>query len=351
MQFSCHQPDFMKYLLLLSGYIFLSLCSIAQQQDTKTMQESAKNFEKKGDYDNAVLVLSKAAQQEPENIEVHKDLAFALYLKSDNNKALETIKPLLDRRDADVQTYQIAGMIYKARDDVNEAEKLYKKGIKKFPDSGVLYSDYGELLWYKRNNDAIKQWEKGIEMDPNYSGNYYYAARYYFNTIDKAWSTIYAEIFVNMESYSRRTIEIKYLLLESYKKLLADADIMKNQNARNPFTTAYLNTINLQSSVISMGITPESLTVLRTRFILDWDNKYASRFPYRLFEYHKQLLKEGLFDSYNQWLFGPIQNLTAFQNWTNKHTESYTEFINFQHGRVFKLPQGQSYQNLQNKRD
>jgi tetratricopeptide (TPR) repeat protein len=305
----------MKYLLLI-GFMFFCLYSEAQQQqDAKAMQENARDFVKKGDYNNAVLVLNRAVQQEPENLDIQKDLAFALYLKTDFNKALETIKPLLDRRDAEVQVYQVAGMIYKGKEDLAEAEKLYKKGIKRFPESGVLYNDYGELLWYKKDNNAIRLWEKGMEMAPNYSGNYYNGARYYYYTNDKTWSIIYGEIFVNMESYSRRTIEIKNLLLESYKKLLTDT-----------------------------GITPESLTMLRTSFILDWDDKYASKFPFRLFEYHRQLLKQGLFESYNQWLFGPIQNLTAFQNWTNKHTESYTEFANFQHGRIFKLPAGQNYQ-------
>jgi hypothetical protein len=63
-----------------------------------------------------------------------------------------------------------------------------------------------------------------------------------------------------------------------------------------------------------------------------------------LFEYHRQLLREGLFDAYNQWLFGPVQNLTAFQNWTTVHAESYKDFSDFQRGRVFKLPSGQNYQ-------
>jgi tetratricopeptide (TPR) repeat protein len=337
--------------LLISGFVLLSLQGLCQQQDTKTMQENARSFVSKGDYNNAVLVLNRAVEQDPENTQVAKDLAFALYLKTDLNKAEETIKPLLDKRDADVTVYQVAGLIYKAKEELNEAEKLYKKGTRKFPESGVLYNDYGELLWFKRDNNSIKQWEKGMEVDPNYSANYYNAAKYYYYTADKTWSIIYAEIFVNMESYSRRTIELKYLLLESYKKLLTDTDIMKDQNSKNPFQTAYLTTISRTAPVISMGISPESLTILRTRFILDWDDKYASRFPFRLFEYHRQLLKAGLFEAYNQWLFGPIQNLTAFQNWTNKHTEAYTEFTSFQQGRVFKLPQGQNYQSMQNKKD
>src|SRR5205823_8403699 len=115
-----------------------------------------------GDYTNAILVLNRALQQEPDNIEIMTDLAFAQYLQRDYARALETIKPLLDRKDADVQTYQMAGMIYKAKEEVNETEKLYRKGIKKFPGSGVLYNEYGELLWYRQDYTAISQWEKGI---------------------------------------------------------------------------------------------------------------------------------------------------------------------------------------------
>ena len=179
--------------------------------------------------------MSKAALQDPDNVEIQRELALALYLKSDLNKALETIKPLLDRRDADIQVYQVAGMIYKGREDFTEADRLYKKGIKKFPESGMLYNDYGELLWHRNDVTAIKVWEKGMEMDPNYTGNYYSGAKYYGATNDKIWSIIYGEIFVNMESSSRRTIEIKNLILEGYKKLLTSTDASTNTNNKNPF--------------------------------------------------------------------------------------------------------------------
>jgi tetratricopeptide (TPR) repeat protein len=332
----------MKYFLIL-GCLLLSLQSRAQQANTRNLQDSAKNFVQQGEYKKAVAVLERAILQEPDNPELQKDLAFVLYLQKEYDKALETIKPLLDKREADELAYQVAGMIYLAKEDIVEGEKLYKKGIKRFPGSGELYSEYGDLLWYKQDNNAIRQWEKGMEVEPNYPANYYNAARYYFNN-DKVWSIIYGEIFVNMESYSLRTIEIKNLILESYKKLLTDPDLMKSQANKNAFVAAYLNTLSRQSSVIAGGVTPESLTMLRARFVLDWNDKYAAKYPFLLFEYQRQLLKEGLFDAYNQWLFGPIQNLTAFQNWTNKHAESYTEFISFQHDRVFKLPSGQNYQ-------
>ena len=83
--------------------------------------------------------------------------------------------------------------------------------------------------------------------------------------------------------------------------------------------------------------------MIRTRFILDWYNEYGNKFPFRLFELQRQLLREGLFDSYNQWIFTTVQNLPAYQNWTNTHAFEYNELMSFQKGRIFKIPSGQYY--------
>ena len=83
--------------------------------------------------------------------------------------------------------------------------------------------------------------------------------------------------------------------------------------------------------------------MIRTRFILDWFENYGSKFPFRLFDYQRQLLQEGMFEAYNQWLFGTVENLSAYEAWTKNHTEEYTSFTNFQKGRVFKIPNGQYY--------
>ncbi|HKP32471.1 MAG TPA: hypothetical protein VJT83_07075, partial [Chitinophagaceae bacterium] len=246
--------------------------------------------------------------------------------------------------DSDVQTFQILGLIFKALEERKEAENLYKKGLKKYPRSGILYNEYGEMLWTKQDYSAVKYWEKGIEVDPNFSSNYYNAAKHYYLTFDKVWPVIYGEIFLNLESYSKRTAEIKDLLLASYKKLFSETDLSNKQDIKNPFVSAFLTQMAKQSSAISQGISAESLTVLRTKFILDWFDKEAGKFPMRLFDYQQQLLKSGMFDSYNQWIFGASQNLPAFQNWTNTNGEAYGQFTNFQKGRVFKVPEKQYYQ-------
>ena len=239
-------------------------------------------------------------------------------------------------------------MAYKAINEKKQADKMYKQGIKKFPASGELYNEYGEMLWVEKDAEAIQFWEKGIEVDPNYSSNYYNASRFYYYTYDKVWSLIYGEIFINMESYSKRTPEIKSLLVDGYKKLFIDLKSPKSVS-KNPFENAYLAVMTNQSQSVALGVTPESLNILRSKFILEWFEKYGDKYPFRLFEYQRQLLKEGLFDAYDEWAFGTASGLAAFQSWTAQHADDYNRFINFQKGRVFKLPPGQNYRNLSTK--
>src|SRR5688572_5859000 len=317
----------------------------AQTDDAKTLHETAKGFMRSGDFDNAVIVLTRALQQDKKSLELQKDLVMSYYLKRDYVKALEGVKSLVDRDDADVVVYQLAGNVYKALEEAKECEKVYKKGLKKFPNSGPLYSEYGELLWATKDYTAIDQWEKGIQVDPAYSGNYYNAALHYFYTKDKVWSLIYGEIFVNMESLSQRGLAMKQQLLKSYKeKLFAEADLMKGEEKNNSeFAKAFLQTMSKQSAIANNGITAETLTMIRTRFILDWYANYAARFPLRLFDYQRQLLQEGMFEAYNQWLFGAAEDLAAYDSWSKSNHDKYEAVRRFQKNRIIQMPAGQYY--------
>jgi len=335
----------MKKIISFFCISIIAISSFGQPDDPKTLHETAKNFMRSGDFDNAIIVLTRALQKDSRNLEMQKDLVTSYYLKRDYVKALDGVKELINRDDADVITFQIAGNVYKALEQVKDCEKIYKLGLKKFPKSGPLYSEYGELLWAAKDFAAINQWEKGIETDPAYSGNYYNAALFYFFTKDKVWSLLYGEIFVNMESLSERGAAMKQLLLQGYKeKLFADSDIVNKEGNKGEFAKAFLSSMSQQSSLVGRGITTETLTMIRARFILDWYENYNTRYPFRLFDYQRQLLQEGMFDAYNQWLFGTIENLPVYENWTKTHTAEYSSFDTFQRSRIFRMPQGQYYQ-------
>ncbi|MEI6947944.1 tetratricopeptide repeat protein [Paraflavisolibacter sp. H34] len=335
----------MKFFFLVA----IALCGLFFQAGAQeeSLHETGRSFLKQGDFDNAIVVLNRALEQDKKNIAIQTDLVQSYYYKRNYAKALEVLKPLLDNdADVDVVTYQLGGNIFKALEEVKEAEKMYKKALKRFPNSGPLYSEYGELLFARKDPFAIDQWEKGIKADPSFSGNYYNAALFYANTKDKIWTIIYGEVFVNMESLTERGLAMKKLVLDAYKeKLFAEADLTKDINEnKSEFAKAYLQAMSRQSSLANRGLNAETLTMIRARFILDWYTNYANKFPFRLFDYHRQLLQEGMFDAYNQWLFGTVENLAAYENWTKTHSDAYTSFSAFQKGRIFKMPAGQYYQ-------
>jgi Tfp pilus assembly protein PilF len=321
----------------------LALSATAGAQEGN-MQETARAFMRSGDFDNAILVLNKGLQADKDNTELQKDLLLAHYYKRDYAKAQDIAEKLIDRDDADAASYQLAGNVYRALENTKEAGRMYRRALKKFPASGPLYSEYGELLAGIKDPHAIEQWEKGIQADPSFSGNYYNAAAYYASTKDKVWALLYGEIFVNMESLTERATAMKKLLLQLYKERLFAADAEPKTNSE--FAKAFLQTAQKGAGVAGGGITAESLTAIRTRFLLDWYANYAAKFPFKLFDYQQQLAREGMFEAYNQWLFGTVENLPAYETWTRTHNEAHTAFNAFQKSRVFRIPQGQYYQKL-----
>jgi tetratricopeptide (TPR) repeat protein len=333
-----------KIHIALLGLLIWTKIPQAHAQSATELRETGRQFMQQGDFANAVLVLNRALEAAPGNIDVVKDLTLAYYFQNESAKALTIIKPLLDRDEADEQCFQIAANLYKQLVLPKESDKLYRKALKKYPESGPLYNDFGELLWAQQDYNAIKQWEKGIETDPGFSKNYYNASKYYYLTADVVWTIYYAEIFINIEPLSNKATEIRNILLDSYKKLFAGSSL-PTAKAANPgqFEKWYSASMGKQSAAANFGINTESLTMIRTRFLLDWFAGAAASMPVKLFEYHRQLLQEGMFEAYNQWLFGPAQNLAAYQNWVNNNAAAYNEFSRFQKGRVFKIPAGQYY--------
>ena len=328
--------------------LLIGIGGFAQDQSAKDLYETAKKFMREGDYDNASLVLNTALQKEPNNYNMQKDAVYLFFLKKDYAGAVDLGKRLMEQKNSDEEIFQIVGMTYKAIADYKECSKIYKKANKKFPNSGVIYNEWGELEAMNKNIDgAIEYWEKGIEVDPNYSSNYYNAAMYYSNRGEVLFPVIiYGEIFVNLESYTARTADIKSALFDAYKKLYMKGEVYKAlQNKKTTlFERSVLETLTRTVTMAAEGITPNQLMAIRTRFVLDWyANKNNLKYPFRLFDNMQFMLKEGFFDAYNQWIFGAAADVAAYDNWVNANDKQANSFKEFQHSRVFKMTAGQFY--------
>ena len=118
---------------ILFAIIFCSLTGslIAQQEDVDQLHQNAKAFMQQGDYGNATLILTRALQQDNQNLEIAKDLSLSYFFEKEDQKALDVIKPFVENNNADDQAYQIAGTIYRRLGKEKEADKNYKDGLKK----------------------------------------------------------------------------------------------------------------------------------------------------------------------------------------------------------------------------
>jgi tetratricopeptide (TPR) repeat protein len=312
------------------------------QMTVVQVQSAAREFNNRGDHDNAVVVLQQGLKEHADNLELQKDLAFSLILKRDFAQAKEIVERLIKRADADVASFQLAGNVYKTLEEVKDCEKMYRQGLKKFPNSGPLYSELGELYLSTNDGRAIECWEDGIRLDPNYAGNYYNAALHYSTNKEPLGALLYAETYINMESKSQRATTLKNILWESYKNILSGTHT-ESSKRRSPFWMMVKQTLDKASGPAINGLTPETLTMIRTRFILDWFEKRGEQFPCRLFDHQRQLLQSGLFEAYDQWLIGEVADAQKYKAWTQENAVTFLKLKDFLFNRVYKVPAGQYY--------
>jgi hypothetical protein len=136
--------------------------------------------------------------------------------------------------------------------------------------------------------------------------------------------------------------------LDQYKKFFATTDVPDNFFAKktNAFTNNVARVLLKQQDQATLGITPETLTAIRTRFILEWYDKFAEKFPFRLFDHQRQLLQEGHFEAYNQWLFGAATSNEGYQQWQKEHEEEMGSYLGYTRKKIFKMPSGQKYRSF-----
>lgn len=326
----------------------LGLVHLAKAQSSKDLYKTARGYLMQGDLDNAVVSYNALLKEDPDNVEALNDYCYVLVLEKEYVKAIELGKQLIAKPNANEQSYQTLGMAYKGKAAFKEAEDLYKKGLTKYPESGVLYNEFGELYAMQNKlTDAIVQWEAGIKADPGYSNNYYNATMYYSKVKeDLFWVIQYGEIFINIESYSPHTALIKVKLFDAYKKMFSgdQLDKLMANTVNSAFQKAWYNNISTASAVTKNSTTAETLGALRTRFILGWFyNKQNETTPFYLFEHFHYLVKEGLFDAYNQWVFGETASIDDYQLWVNTHTKEQSFFKVYQQNKLYKQPAGEYY--------
>lgn len=299
----------------------------------------------KGKLDEALVAFNQGALMDPSNSNFQYEIALVYYLKKDHQRTIEILEKAKLAPDANDQYYQILGNAYDLSGQTAKARKTYAEGIKKFPQSGVLFLEAGVLEYvHKNSDDAVRFWESGIIANPGFTSNYYWLAKYYASTSEKVWGALYAEMFINLERNTDRTKELSDLIYKIYKSSVVPNDsggytvgftksiVVNTANAgKLPFEHVFRETMVLAADSLSRSgsdsLSYEELCTLRGLFMFYWYNTgNAGNYPNVLFDWIHALPEPFYLDCYHHWLFLK-GNEDAFTSWYYARPDDYGTFV------------------------
>ena len=328
--------------------IIASIDIIAYGQNSTKEQAYAKGAEAiqlmdNGEISKSLKRLKEAKKLDPTNVDYPYEMAYALYLKKDFKGAAKILEGVLDHPDVNDRFYQLLGNSYSMSGQRQKAITTYEKGLKIYPNSGKLYLERANMeMFVEEYGKAMYYFEKGINLDPSYSSNYYWASRLFCNTNDEVWGLIYGEIFMNLERNSKRTVEISKMIFDTYKSeinFISDSSFsvsfcqqmiiessINDGEIKIPFCLIYEPTL-MMSIAFNNKIDINTLSDIRSNFINHYFGAARNEtHPNVLFSYHKKIKDAGHFDAYNHWILmkGDESN---FRKWHAQNEEAWKSFI------------------------
>jgi Tfp pilus assembly protein PilF len=305
-----------------------------------------------GNYRSAVECFAKAGKLDTRNPQYPIQLAQAYFFDRQYEKTMELVKPLMNRRRGTPEAWQLYGNCLDEMGKAYEAMQTYRDGLKRFPNSGLLYLEMG-ILEYGRDNDelALGYWEEGIRRNPTFPSNYYFSAKVHKRRGDYVWATAYAEMYLNLDRMGERTREMSVLLLEAYDsarwfdfqdafkwKFYQVPESLDTDNggfkAYTPdyaaqYDEAYASELTDTNYVLSL----ELLSSLR-RFVAFYiPSRYPDHPANGLLEWHRLIAGQNHFRAYTYWLLydarpdeflawyeGARDEYEAFEGWFLRNT-------------------------------
>jgi len=296
--------------------------------EIEQMYHNAQEYMELGNLQDAIVTYKQAILLAPQKILLYEGLADAYCRSGKYMDAEQLLNPLLAKANANALCYDLLAASQAGQKKIKEAKITVDKGLGRFPASGLLYHRAGLIYRLeKKKEEAISAWLNGISIDPVYALNYQDAALVYLSADDVTWGILYAEIYLAMAHDTLGDQLFKKKLFDGYKTMfehIAGEEVLQYGHTKvtaqpGSFISAVQQVYSQLTPVISDGITTENLTMVRTRFLMDWFAAWNSKYPFALFSYQDQLIRNGYFDMYNEWLFGKAENITEYNAWNTFH--------------------------------
>lgn len=342
----------MKSYLSLILLVFLAINLYAQKDEEYQLYmlgiEGTQLINEKK-YEEAIDKFNQAIAIAPDAIEFHYEKALAFTLNKQGDSAISTLEEIITWENATDHMYQLLATNYVVSKRGNDAVRVLREGLKRFPKSGRLYMELAGTEHGQQNlSQVLPLWEKGVEVDPNFPGNYFYLADYFSYTGDRIWSMIYGEIYLNLATNIRKIKLISQMIYDviNYSVFTPDIDNdegmlftsidIKTSNPesfKGPFEWhaqyCYRETIknNLNPDIEILSI--EKINDFRKGFIKCWyESELHKRFDNKLFDYQRKIIQNGHNEAYGFWLFKHAMK-DIFDSWLEKNEEEYDSFINW----------------------
>lgn len=353
---------FLLFPILLSGTLVFAQQEQDDLQTARLLYEQAISLMEQGDPNEAISLLNRALQLDPANDYLYEyETAYAHYLKQDFPSAIKILTKLSQHPDCEDLVYQIWGNACDMMHRPKEAMRIYDAGLKRFPDSGKLYMEKGTITAIQgKYNDALQLYQQGINVEPTFPSNYFYAALCYSMVSPMDWSQIYSEMFLIMEPDGVRHMVASRLLFESYKNYMFFGEhkiIRKESNPESfqiewkiltdPFDIGYNKMFN-EAMAKEEWLNTTSLRIrewLNIAFLVRIRLKMSDYFENNLdslsqdveqsghdaagFRAYSQFLtrvkQAGHWEAYNYWLLR-MTDMEEFTLWYDKNPEKFQAF-------------------------
>lgn len=201
--------------------------AMAGAQDRLTAEEDdalrqAMEASDNGREDEAVETLLLLRKAHHDDYAINYELGYALMMKRDYEGAARTFRTLQSRKEADDLTYVMEGNALDYMGKRGDALRTYGKGLDRFPNSGRLMMEVGNIKLSDEQYEAALEWYvRGMEAEPRFPSNYFRAATLLLNSSDTEGGLAAGEAFMMLSPSGDRARTMSKMLSDAYGTLLA----------------------------------------------------------------------------------------------------------------------------------
>ena len=275
---------------------------------------------------DAIKIFDDLCKKYKDNYILEYERLYAYYLAGDFKRIVKDGPKLYKHPESEPQLYQLVGNAQDVLGDPEAAVKTYDEGLKRFPNSGYLYLEMGNIhMMHQRYNEAVECYMRGVEVQPDFASNYYRLALLYAQSTEPLWAIVYGEVVCNLQPGTERAEEMGKLIYDLFQENIkiegenkAHVTLTKNNNIyidsdttdiQVPFPLMYeMGTMKSPALIDFMKtkkLTVEMIADLRKDALAHIDSVAPGYYNLSLLDYHRKLIKNGHWMAYNMWLMSP----------------------------------------------